>query len=50
MSQHIAQTAKGPIEFRLEGSGPTVVILHGGHCSRDTRLSHEKLAEHGFSV
>jgi len=24
--------------------------LNGGHCSRDTRLSHEKLAEHGFSV
>jgi pimeloyl-ACP methyl ester carboxylesterase len=50
MSQNIAQTAKGPIEYRLEGSGSTVMVLHGGHCSRETRLSHEKLAEHGFSV
>lgn len=50
MAQKIAQTTKGPIEYRLEGSGPTVVVLNGGHCSRDTRLSHEKLATHGFSL
>lgn len=50
MSQHIAQTAKGLIEYRLEGNGPTVVVLNGGHCSRETRLSHEQLTEHGFSV
>ena len=50
MAQNIAITAKGPIEYRFEGNGPTIVVLHGGHCSRDTRLSHEKLTEHGFSV
>src|SRR5215211_8303377 len=50
MSQNIAKTAKGPIEYRFEGSGPTVMVLNGGHCSRETRLSHEKLTEHGFSV
>jgi pimeloyl-ACP methyl ester carboxylesterase len=50
MSQIIARTAKGPIEYRLEGNGSTVMVLNGGHCSRDTRLSHEKLAEHGFAV
>ena len=50
MSQNIAKTAKGPIEYRLEGSGPTIMVLNGGHCSRDTRLSHERLIEHGFSV
>ncbi len=50
MSQNIAQTANGPIEYRLEGSGPTVMVLNGGHCSRETRLSHEKLTEYGFSV
>lgn len=50
MSQNIAKTTKGPIEYRLEGSGPTIVVLNGGHCSRQTRLSHEKLSEHGFSV
>jgi pimeloyl-ACP methyl ester carboxylesterase len=50
MAQMIAKTAKGPIECRLEGSGPTIVVLNGGHCSRETRLSHEKLTEHGFLV
>ncbi|MBI5304152.1 MAG: alpha/beta hydrolase [Chloroflexi bacterium] len=48
--QNIVKTKKGPIEYRLEGSGPTVMVLNGGHCSRETRLSHEKLTEHGFSV
>jgi pimeloyl-ACP methyl ester carboxylesterase len=50
MAQMIATTAKGPIEYRLEGNGFTVVVLNGGHCSRETRLSHEKLTEYGFSV
>jgi len=50
MTQKIARTPRGSIEYRLEGSGPTIVVLNGGHCSRDTRLSHEKLTEHGFSV
>jgi pimeloyl-ACP methyl ester carboxylesterase len=46
----IAQTARGPIEYRLEGGGPTVMVLNGGHCSRDSRLSHEQLTREGFSV
>jgi pimeloyl-ACP methyl ester carboxylesterase len=50
MTQQIARTSKGQIEYRFEGRGPTVLVLLGGHCSRDTRLSHEKLTEHGFSV
>ena len=50
MPQNIAQTVKGPIEYRLEGNGPTIVVLNGGHCSRETRLSHERLIEHRFSV
>lgn len=50
MPQNIAKTMLGPIEYRLEGSGPTIMVLNGGHCSRDTRLSHERLTEHGFSV
>ncbi|MEM8534129.1 MAG: alpha/beta hydrolase [Chloroflexota bacterium] len=48
--QHIAKTIKGPVEYRLEGNGSTVVVLNGGHCSRDSRFSHERLVEHGFSV
>lgn len=50
MPQNIAKTAKGSIEYRLEGSGPTVVVLNGGHCSRESRLSHEQLTEHSLSV
>ena len=50
MPQTIAKTTKGPIEYRLEGSGPTVLVLNGSHCSRETRLSHERLTEDGFSV
>jgi pimeloyl-ACP methyl ester carboxylesterase len=50
MAQMIAQTAKGLMEYRFEGNGPTVVVLNGGHCSRETRLSHERLIEYGFSV
>lgn len=50
MSQVIAKTRKGLIEYRLEGSGPTVMVLNGGHCSRESRLSHEQLANFGFSV
>jgi pimeloyl-ACP methyl ester carboxylesterase len=50
MTQKIAKTAKGPMEYRFEGSGSTVLVLNGGHCSRETRLSHEKLAGQGFSV
>lgn len=50
MPQTIAKTAKGPIEYRLEGHGPTVMVLNGGHCSRASRLSHEQLTAEGFSV
>ncbi len=46
----IAQTTRGPMEYRLQGQGPVVVVLYGGHASRTTRLSHERLAEHGFTV
>jgi pimeloyl-ACP methyl ester carboxylesterase len=46
----IAQTIHGPIEYRREGTGPVVLVLNGGHCSRNTRLSHERLASEGFTV
>jgi pimeloyl-ACP methyl ester carboxylesterase len=44
------QTSRGTIEYRLAGMGPVVMVLKGGHCSRSTRLGHERLAEHGFRV
>jgi pimeloyl-ACP methyl ester carboxylesterase len=46
----MAQTPHGPIEYRLTGSGPVVMVLKGGHSSRDTHLGHERLAQHGFAV
>lgn len=46
----IALTPPGPIEYRRTGSGPVVLVLQGGHGTRDTRLGHERLAEHGFTV
>ena len=46
----VAHTPHGPIEYRLTGSGPAVMVLKGGHSSRDTRLGHERLAQHGFTV
>jgi pimeloyl-ACP methyl ester carboxylesterase len=50
MTQAIAQTPVGPIEYRCVGTGPVVLVLNGGHCSRTTRLSHERLAMEGFTV
>lgn len=36
MPESIAQTFKGPIEYRGEGQGPTVVVLNDGYWSRDS--------------
>jgi pimeloyl-ACP methyl ester carboxylesterase len=38
------------VEYQLTGKGPIVMVLKGGHCSRDTHLTHERLAEAGFTV
>jgi pimeloyl-ACP methyl ester carboxylesterase len=46
----VAMTPHGPIEYRLTGTGPVVLILKGGHSSRETQLGHERLAERGFTV
>jgi len=46
----IVKIKNGYMEYRLEGTGPMVVVLNGGHCSRDTKLSHEKLIDYGFSI
>ncbi len=46
----LAHTPYGPIEYRLTGRGPVVMILKGGHSSRSTRLGHERLADDGFAV
>ena len=46
----IARTWRGPVEYQLAGAGPVVMVLKGGHCTRKTRLSHERLAGAGFTV
>lgn len=46
----VAHTSRGPIEYQMAGIGPTVLVLKGGHCSRSTRLGHERLTEGGFRV
>lgn len=45
MTQQIAQTSQGPIEYRLEGQGPLVMVLNGGHCSRESRFSQVATCE-----
>lgn len=51
MPQTIAKTAKGPIEYRLEGRGPTVMVLNGGRCSRLAPLARrERLNPTVFSI
>jgi len=49
-SRTIARTHRGPIEYQRTGYGHPVLVLKGGHSARDTRLGHEQLAEHGFTV
>ncbi|GGK31561.1 putative hydrolase YcgS [Deinococcus malanensis] len=49
-THQIARTWRGPVEYQLSGTGPVVMVLNGGHCSRDTRLGHEQLAAAGFTV
>jgi len=46
----IAVTPRGAIEYRRTGSGPAVLVLQGGHGTRDTRLGQERLADYGFTV
>jgi pimeloyl-ACP methyl ester carboxylesterase len=39
---HIAQTKRGPIEYRIAGQGPTLLVLNGGHTNCDSPLGHEQ--------
>jgi len=46
----IAETNKGKIEYILNGKGPTVLIVHGGHGSCCIDYKQNQLLEKGFSV
>lgn len=46
----LLDTSKGIVEFTYKGSGPPVLLLKGGHSSRETDLSHGSLVYEGFSL
>ena len=50
LGEPVGTTTARPIEYRHFGAGPTVLVLKGGHSTRDTHLGHERLVDHGFSV
>ena len=50
MNSHIAQTAKGPIEYTLYGDGPVVLVCHGTSSNCYATDSTEPLVAAGFRV
>jgi len=47
----IAQTEKGPIEYRVVGQGPAVLVLNGGHTHCTSLLGHQRFfVEHGYQL
>jgi pimeloyl-ACP methyl ester carboxylesterase len=47
----IAQTEKGPIEYRVVGQGPAVLVLNGGHTNCNSPLGHQRFfVEHGYQL
>src|SRR3954447_3030838 len=38
----VAQTGKGPIEYRAVGQGPAVLVLNGGHTHCNSPLGNER--------
>ncbi|CDQ21145.1 alpha/beta fold hydrolase [Halobacillus karajensis] len=50
MTTTLLDTSKGIVEFTYKGSGPPVLLLRGGHSTRNTDLSHSSLIYEGFSL
>lgn len=50
MTTTLLDSTNGIVEFTYIGEGPPVLLLKGGHCSRDTDLSHSSLVYEGFSL
>lgn len=44
------ETAKGLVEYSLEGNGPVVLIVHGGHDSCQSDYLKQSLIDNHFSV
>ncbi|MBA2174605.1 alpha/beta hydrolase [Halobacillus locisalis] len=50
MTTTLLDTPKGIVEFSYKGIGPTVLLLKGGHSTRETDLSHSSLVYEGYSL
>ncbi len=50
MESKIMNTEKGTVEYVLQGEGPAVLIVHGGHGSCYSEYQQQMLVDGGFSV
>ncbi|WP_101843380.1 alpha/beta fold hydrolase [Halobacillus sp. Marseille-P3879] len=50
MTSALFDTSKGLVEYSYIGKGPVLLLLKGGHCTRDTDLSHNSLVYEGYSL
>ncbi|ELK47625.1 alpha/beta hydrolase [Halobacillus sp. ACCC02827] len=50
MTTALLDTSKGVVEYTYKGVGPVVLLLKGGHCTRETDLSHGSLVYEGYSL
>ncbi|WP_226576645.1 alpha/beta fold hydrolase [Halobacillus litoralis] len=50
MAATLLDTSKGIVEFTYKGEGPVVLLLKGGHSTRNTDFSHSSLIYEGFSL
>lgn len=46
----ICNTPKGTVEYSLTGTGPTILIVHGGHDSCQGDYMNQKMIENHYSV
>ncbi len=47
----LAQTERGPIEYRVVGQGPVVLVLNGWHTHCNSPLGHQRFfVEHGYQL
>ena len=50
MTTTLYDSSRGIVEFTYQGSGPAILLLKGGHSTRDTNLSHSSLVYEGYSL
>ncbi|UOQ43548.1 alpha/beta fold hydrolase [Halobacillus salinarum] len=50
MTTTLYDTSRGIVEYTYLGSGPAILLLKGGHSTRNTDLSHNSLVYEGYSL